>query len=483
MGLLKDASNEQRRTKIVCTLGPASFAPDTISAMISAGMDVVRLNTGHGVIADLTEVIANVRTVAARHDKPVAILVDLAGPKIRTRDLKDDEPIALREDELVAVSDGFQLTGPGRIGVDYPQLAAHVLPGHRILLDDGSIELEVVSSAQDVLECRVLAGGQLGARKGVALPQSELTLKALTDRDREAIAVGVRAEVDFFAVSFVADAAHVQAARLAINSAGGDTPIIAKIERKQAVKNLDAIMDASDGAMVARGDLGVELPPEEVPVQQRRIIAAAAQHLIPVITATQMLESMIHARRPTRAESSDVANAVWDYSDALMLSGETAVGDHPVETVAMMDRIIRAAETVLPSTVGQPTDRLGGDRSLIVAIAARRMAEADPETAAVVCYTSSGYTAFLLSKIHPGVPIVALSPHESVCRRLSLARGVTPLLCPFTETTEEMLRAGDIALLAAGLLTKGDKVVVAGSLPMRATGTTNFLKLHTVGED
>ena len=476
------AMKPERRTKIVCTLGPASFAPATMSEMFSAGMDVVRLNTSHGTVEALAATIEDVRAVATQRKQHAAILLDLAGPKIRTRDLKDGTPVPLREGAEILVSDRYDLTEPGRIGVDYVGFVDYVLSTHRILLDDGSIELEVLRATAGALHCRVVTSGLLGARKGVALPQSELPLEALTAADREAIAMGVRCGVDFFGLSFVADAGHVQSARLAINAAGGDTPIIAKIERRQAVDHLDAIMTAADGAMVARGDLGVELLPEAVPVQQRKIIESASRHLVPVITATQMLESMIHARRPTRAESSDVANAVWDYSDALMLSGETAVGDHPVEVVAMMDRIIRAAESALPSVASPSSVRQAGDRSLTVALAARGIAEADPETLAVVCYTGSGYTAFLLSKIHPGIPIIALSPNEAVCRRLSLARGVSPLLCPFTDTTEEMLAAGDEALLAAGLLRRGAKVVVAGSLPIQMTGTTNFLKLHSVGE-
>ncbi len=481
MGNPGSMADARRRTKIVCTLGPASSAPETISAMIDAGMDVVRLNTGHAPPEHLAEVIGTVRQTAAAYGKTIAILVDLAGPKIRTRGLRDGERVQLDEGSVVAASDAFDFTEPGRVAVDYPQLAKHVLPGHRILLDDGDIELQVQASAAGQLQCRVLASGLLGARKGVALPQSELKLEVLTAADRAAIEMGVRAKADFFALSFVADAAHVHSARLAINAAGGDTPVIAKIERRLAVENLEAIMDAADGAMVARGDLGVELVPEAVPVQQRQIIDSASRHLVPVITATQMLESMMHARRPTRAESSDVANAVWDYSDALMLSGETAVGDYPVETVAMMDRIIRAAESALATVASPSGERVGGDRSLMVALAAKSIAEADPEIAAVICYTSSGYTAFLLSKVHPGVPIIALSPHEAVCRRLSLARGVTPVQCPVTQSTEEMLAAGDGELLSAGLVELGAKIVVAGSLPIQMVGTTNFLMLHTVG--
>jgi pyruvate kinase len=368
------------------------------------------------------------------------------------------------------------------VAIEYPHLLEDVRTGDRILIDDGHIELEVTRVAAGGLECVVLHGGALGARKGVNFPHSNLSLPALTERDREAIAAGVRAGVDLFALSFVRDQQDVTIARNLVHELGSDIPIIAKIERRQAIENLDAILAEADGAMVARGDLGVELAPEDVPVQQRRIIASAGRNMIPVITATQMLESMIASPRPTRAEASDVANAVWDLSDAVMLSGETAVGHYPVEAVAMMARIITTAEASIADDPGPGTHPDTDDHSYVVALAARRIVESDENMHGVVCFTRSGYTAFLLSKVHPNASIYGVSPNEGVCRRLSLARGVVPVHAPLVESSEEMLRMVDELLAKGGHLNAGEEVVVVASLPVRAAGTTNFLKLHRVGE-
>lgn len=471
-----------RRTKIVATLGPASVREETLAAMIDAGMDVARLNTSHSTLEHHIEVLGMVREVATRKRRHIAVLMDLGGPKLRTGGTPDGRLLQLTPGSTVAVEQGEGLSEDGAISVDYPRLLADVRPRDRILLDDGNLELEVESTNREALECRVLVGGPLGPHKGVALPNSVLTLPALTDRDREAIAAGVAAGVDLFALSFVRDAQDIVLTRAIINSHGADTPIIAKIERRQAVANLETIVAEADGAMVARGDLGVELHPEDVPVQQRRIIAASNRHMIPVITATQMLESMVSSPRPTRAEASDVANAVWDGSDAVMLSGETAIGQYPVQSVAMMDRIIRRAEESSQGArdnMGQPdTD----DHSYIVAVAARRIVESDANMRGVVCFTRSGYSASLLSKVHPNAEIFGLSPSEQVCRRLALARGVMPIHAPLVTTSEDMLEEVDRLLLDGGLLSPGDEVVVVASLPVSAAGTTNFLKLHRLGE-
>jgi pyruvate kinase len=325
------------------------------------------------------------------------------------------------------------------ITVEYPRLTEDVMAGERVLLDDGKIELEVLRSSPEGLDCRVLSGGLLSAHKGVAFPATNLTTPALTDRDKECIEVGVSAGVDYFGLA--------------------------------------------DGAMVARGDLGVELLPEDVPIQQRRIIAAAARNKIPVITATQMLESMVDSPRPTRAEASDVANAVWELSDALMLSEETAVGRYPVEAVAMMDRIIRRAEGAAAEfdrdVMATPEN---DDHSLVVALAARRIVESDPNMRAVVCFTNSGYTAQLLSKVHPNAPIFAISPHENITRRLALARGVVPIRSDLVGTSEKLLGVVDEVLINGRYIGEGEEIVVVASLPVSAQGTTNFLKLHRVGE-
>ncbi len=449
--------------------------------MMRAGMDVARLNTSHGEIDEHMRILELVREVAASERRPVAVLVDRGGPKLRTGPTPGGYPVPLETGATVYLATATT-DRPGRvITVDYPRLLQDVLPGDRVLIADGAIELEVAAREDSALRCRVRQGGPLGPRSGVHFPGSTLGTTAITDRDRVAIAAGVKAGADFFAISFVRGAEDVAEARSIVASHGADIPIIAKIERRRAVERLDEIVAEADGVMVARGDLGVEMPPEEVPVQQRRIIAAA-RNMIPVITATQMLESMIDSPRPTRAEASDVANAVWDYSDAVMLSGETAVGRFPVESVAMMDRIIRAAEAESPpSSLAAPASR-ADDHSLVVAVAARRIVESDPNIRAVVCFTNSGYTAFLISKVHPNAPVFAVTPSESVARRLTLARGVVPLTGPVVNTSEEMLAMVDRVLLEGGHVPAGEEVVVIASLPVARAGTTNFLKLHHVGE-
>jgi pyruvate kinase len=471
-----------RRTKIVATVGPASLTAATLRAMVRAGMDVARLNTSHGTLASHREAAQLVREAAREEGRAVAVLLDLAGPKVRTGDNEFGRVLELRAGANVRVTAAAIPGTEERFTIGYGRLTEDVNAGERILLDDGRIELRVLQRDGDDLVCQVVAGGLLAARRGVHFPETALTTPALTDRDREALAMAVGEAVDYVAVSFVRDASDVVATREAIADLGADIPIVAKIERRQAVENLDAIVAEADGVMVARGDLGVELPPEEVPVQQRRIIAAAAREMVPVITATQMLESMIETPRPTRAEASDVANATWEYSDAVMLSGETAIGKYPVEAVAMMDRIIRRAEAV----TGPAPDVRGmeehDDHSYVVALAARRIVESDPHMRGIACFTRSGYSALLMSKAHPDAPIFGVTHSETVYRRLALARGVVPVLSEVVATTDELLRALDRALLEGRCVEEGDEVIVVASLPVRAQGTTNFLKLHRVGD-
>lgn len=472
-----------RRTKIVCTLGPASLHPETIAAMIRAGMDVVRLNTSHGTLESHSEAVTLVREVAGHIGKPVAVLMDLAGPKLRTGETEFGRALELVAGREIRLTNQDVAGTERLLPVEYPALTEDVMAGERVLLDDGKIELEVLRSSPEGLDCRILTGGLLTAHKGVSFPATNLTAPALTERDMECIVAGLKAGVDYFGLSFVRDAHDIERTRDFLASHGADVPIVAKIERRQAVEHLDAILAEADGAMVARGDLGVELPPEDVPVQQRHIIAAAGRYKIPVITATQMLESMIDSPRPTRAEASDVANAVWELADALMLSGETAIGKYPVEAVAMMDRIIRRAEAATAEferDVMTPSET--DDHSLVVALAARRIVESDVNMKAVVCFTNSGYTALLLSKVHPNAPIYAISPHEVVTRRLALARGVIPLRSDLVGSSEELLRSVDHLLTAGKHVAEGEEVVVVASLPVSAHGTTNFLKLHRIGE-
>jgi pyruvate kinase len=473
-----------RHTKIVCTLGPASLHEETVAAMVRAGMDVARLNTSHGTLEGHVEALAMVRRVARAEGRPIAVLMDLGGPKLRTGPTEGGRPIQLEAAGRIRLTSEPVTGNAGVVSVAYPRLTEDVRPGERVLLDDGRIELEVLAVSRGGLDCRVVYGGLLGPGKGVAFPASTLTMPALTARDREAVQAGVAAGVDFFALSFVREPEDLAGCKALIASLGASIPVIAKIERRQAVENLEAVLAEADGAMVARGDLGVELPPEDVPVAQRRIIAAAADRMIPVITATQMLESMVDSPRPTRAESSDVANAAWDYSDALMLSQETAIGRYPVEAVAMMDRIIRSAEAGDTFLAPRPQRGPGSadDHSFVIAVAARDIVESDPNMRGVVCFTRSGYTAFLLSKVHPRQPIYAATPDEAVWRRLSLARSVLPLKAPVVASSEEMLATVDSLVLDGRHLAVGEEVVVVASLPVKATSSTNFLKLHRLGE-
>ncbi|MGK2965646.1 MAG: pyruvate kinase [Tepidiformaceae bacterium] len=471
----------KRHTKIVCTIGPASANPGTLRAMIRAGMDVARLNTSHGTIDDHIRMVDLVREAAREEGQVVGVLMDLGGPKIRTGKVEGG-PVVLEAGQAVRLTSQPTPVTRDLISVAYPELAADVRPGDHILLDDGRLELQATGISGDGVDCRVIQGGLLTSSKGVNFPYSNLSTNPVTARDRDAIAAGASCGVDFFALSFVRHGDDIVHARSLIAAAGAETPVIAKIERRQAVASLEGILAEADGVMVARGDLGVEISPEEVPVLQRSIIRAAARHMIPVITATQMLESMVDSPRPTRAEASDVANAVWDYSDAVMLSQETAIGRFPVETVAMMDRIIRTAESA-----GQTADQLEfvaaiDDHAQIIALAARRIVESDTNIRAIVCFTRSGYTAFLASKLRLSVPIISITPSDSTARRLALARSVIPRSTTNSDSLEGIFSSVDSVLLNAGDALYGDEVVVLAGFPVNSAGTTNFLKLHRVGE-
>jgi pyruvate kinase len=460
-----------RRTKIVCTIGPVSSSSEQLAQLMDAGMNVARLNTSHGTIEDHVATTARIRDVARMEGKTIGVLADLAGPKPRTKAMGG---VAIQLETGAEVRLATEECPACELVIDYPDLLGDIQAGERVLIDDGNLALTVVGLRDEHLICHVEQGGIVLPRKGVNFPDSRLSTRAITQRDEAAIEAGVAAGVDFFGLSFVSSAEDVRHARELIKMAGGDTPIIAKIERKLAVEHLDEIVAEADGVMVARGDLGVELPPEEVPVWQRRIIAAASRARKPVITATQMLESMIHSPRPTRAETSDVANAVWDESDAVMLSAETATGRFPVEAVRMMDRIVRRAEAESPAGLRA--------HSHLIALAVRHVVEADSNVRAVVCFTNSGYTAQLISKVHVDLPIYGLTPNALVARRLTLARSVVPIETPLVYSADEMLRMVDRVMMSTGLLHDGEEVVVVASLPLAHQGRTNFIKLHHVGE-
>lgn len=487
-----------RRTKIVATLGPAS-TPEVLRQMVRAGLDVARLNMSHGRLKEHQDRLEALRRICREEKATVGVLVDLRGPEVRVGPLPGGS-VALQEgarfvlsavpgdtpaDDAGAVpGDAEVLPGDaGRVAVNYPGLVQDVSPGQLLLLDDGNIALVVEEVAGHEVRCRVERGGVLVQGKKVVAPGALLNLPAVSDADREAIAWGVRQEVDFFACSFVRRAADVVEVRRVVEELGGDQEIVAKIETRQALEDLEAILKVSDGLMVARGDLGVEMPAEEVPLVQKNLIARCNLLGKPVITATQMLESMVERPVPTRAEASDVANAILDGTDAVMLSAETATGKHPVEAVTFMARIAARTEEALPydrilaSREGSP---LGAVTDAISHASCR--AARDLGAAAIITPTQSGYTARMVAKYRPTCPVLALTPHERVRRRLTLVWGVQPLPASQTTDPEEMFSEAIATCLAAGFISQGDLVVITAGIPVGVPGTTNLLRVHTVGE-
>ncbi|MBA2450005.1 MAG: pyruvate kinase [Chloroflexi bacterium] len=467
----------RRRAKIVATLGPATDAEGKLEALLLAGVDVVRLNFSHGTAAEHAARIARVRTAAERLGRSVGIMQDLQGPKIRTGRLVGGGPVELRKGAELRITTRPVEGTAACVSTTYQALPRDCRPGDTVLLNDGRIRLTVVESGGDEVRARVGDGGLLGEHKGINLPGVAVSAPALTDKDKADLEFGLAHGVDFVALSFVREAADLHLARSFMEERGRVVPLISKLEKPQAVERLDAIVAASDGVMVARGDLGVELPPEDVPPLQKRIIREANRRGVPVITATQMLESMVAEPTPTRAEASDVANSVWDGTDAVMLSAETAVGAFPVEAVEMMHRIVVRAEA---------TDRPEGPElhhrmthAHAISHAARSLAD-ELEVAAVIAFTRTGNTAELLSQDRPRAPIYAFTPHLSVYHRLSLWWGVTPMIAQPALDSEALVEAMEAALLERDAVKRRDLLVVVGGLPFRQGVHTNFVKLHRV---
>jgi len=462
-----------RRAKIVCTIGPAVQSPERIRELIGAGMDVARLNFSHGTHADHGRMAEIIRSESEAAGKPVAILQDLCGPKIRTG---KQMPAAIEVGQhvhLVAGSDGDGVTIP----VDYPALTQDVRAGDRILLGDGHVELKVEAIEADRVRCRVDHGGALRARMGVNLPSNRMRGGALTDKDRTDLEFGLGIGADYLALSFVRNAADVEELREITRGRGRATPIVAKIETPSAVENIESIVRAADAVMVARGDLGVELPPEKVPVIQRQLLGVCRLHRTPVIVATEMLQSMVDSPRPTRAEASDVAGAVFGGADAVMLSGETATGKYPVRACQMMERIIVEAESS-PFFDPKASD-CGPATAEAIAHAACSVAR-EIDAKVIVALTESGGTARLVSKARPSVPIVAFSPDEKTLRRLALLWGVSPR--PMDVVTDlELLASGTRKLLVeSGLVASGDRFVIVYGAPVGGRGSTNALRVEVV---
>ncbi|MDQ3755428.1 MAG: pyruvate kinase [Acidobacteriota bacterium] len=473
-----------RRAKILATLGPASREPATLEALLAAGANAVRINMSHGTQEEHAETIRRARAAAERMRRPLAILVDLSGPKIRTGVLQGGQPILLEENTIFTLTTRSVAGDAREVSTNYAGLARDVKPGARILLDDGLIELQVERTTDTDVICRVVNGGLLNERKGINLPGVALPIPSLTDKDRRDLQWGVRQGADYIALSFVRRAEDCQEAKLLIKAAGGNAPLVAKIEKSEAIDNLDEIIAASDGVMVARGDLGVETSVELVPVYQKRIIEEANRAGKIVITATQMLQSMMVEPRPTRAEASDVANAVWDGSDAVMLSGETATGQFPVAAVATMARIIESAEGGRPTGSSAITKWIGKQSGRISRAICEAAAFAAEEISAkvIVVFTESGLMARRLSALRPEQRIIALTNTREVLNELALVWAIEPLLHSHTETTEQMIRTGDRTLLESGIVQHGDLIVLmAGRLS--GLGLSSSMTLHTIGEE
>lgn len=480
---------KERRAKIVATLGPSSQDSATLERMIAAGMSVARLNFSHGTHAEYAELIQRVRAAAEKLDTPVAILQDLQGPKIRVGDLANGSVVLTRGDwiTLTTLEDG---SGPANsIPVDFAELPRFVSKGGRILLDDGRLELRAGEVTETTIQAEVIIGGTLKSNKGINLPGAYIDVPGLTAKDELDLAKGLDLGVDMVAISFVRTAEDVHRVRAFINQHAPapdrmDVPIIAKLERSEALENLVEIVEAANGVMVARGDLGVELPPEYVPIAQKQIIDAANQAGKIVITATQMLESMILNPRPTRAEASDVANAIFDGTDAVMLSGETAMGSYPVETVRMMEAIIHESELHLSKWGHWKGHEPSLEREDAISItrAARELAE-DVNVAAITVFTESGRTALLMSKSFPRVPILALTPERKTYQRMAVYAGVLPIMVALSHSIDEMLESIESTTLGLHDLKPGQKVVVISGYPIGDMRPPNLVMLHTLGQD
>ncbi|MDX1920724.1 MAG: pyruvate kinase [Candidatus Caenarcaniphilales bacterium] len=494
MIISQHAFRGSRKAKIICTIGPATNTPEMIENLILAGMDVARLNFSHGSYEDHKKVTTIIREVSAKLGKPVAILQDLQGPKIRTGKLKNG-PITLSPKQIFTITTEKIDSTESLVSTTYKDLAKDLAPGNTLLIDDGLIQMTVLESDGVKVVCEVIHGGILKDNKGINLPDVKLTTPALTEKDREDLQVGLECDVDYIALSFVREAKDVLELKALIEKANKDTPVIAKIEKPQALLNIDEIIDVSDGIMVARGDLGVELSPEKVPVVQKRLIKKANEKGILVITATQMLESMIKNPCPTRAEASDVANAIFDNTDAVMLSGETASGNFPIEVVKIMSRIIVEAEKAIsyPRKVSSdledeeelqsknPPNFTPSAISQLACEAARAVS-----ATAVVVFTASGAAAQRVSKCRSNCRVIALSPYPRIQRRMALYWAVQSAIInnelDTTETVEEVMDKVDEILVGSGLFAEGETVIVTAGTPSPISGTTNLMKIHTLGK-
>lgn len=481
----------ERRAKIVATIGPATDSPEILRGLFEAGMNVARINFSHGSHDDHAARIKRLRAISKESGEAIAILQDLQGPKIRTGEIESGSVLleAGQKVHLYTSKDkGKASQIPAeRIPVDFADLPKILEKGDRILMDDGCIELNVLSAQKQTVEAEVVLGGELLSNKGINLPGKHPQIPTFTEKDKQDLEFGLEQGVDYVAQSFVRNAADILAVREAIEKLAPDRkdiPLIAKLERPEALENLEEIVEQADGVMVARGDLGIEMSPQEVPIAQKRIISVANSHEKLVITATQMLDSMVSSLRPTRAEASDVANAVFDGSDAVMLSGETAIGKYPIETVKMMDAIVLEAEGHLGEWGhwrGMRPEVVREDTTAITQ-AARELAH-DLNVSAIAVFTMSGRTARLMSKAWPRVPILAFTPNEYTFQRMALYWGVFPHLVPACDSVEEMISVVEADIVEHTLIQPGQQVVLITGFPVGAHRPPNLALLHTIGTD
>ncbi|MEV3959862.1 pyruvate kinase [Nocardia sp. NPDC050193] len=468
-----------RRTKIVCTLGPATATEDRIRELVESGMDVARLNFSHGEHSDHAENYKKVRQACADLGRAVGILADLQGPKIRLGRFAEDRTVwATGETVRITVDD--VVGSHDRVSTTYKQLAADAKSGDRLLVDDGKVGLEVIRVEGNDVVCEVTEGGPVSNNKGVSLPGMDVSVPALSDKDIEDLEFALNLGVDFIALSFVRSPSDIELVHDVMDRVGRRVPVIGKLEKPEAIDNLEAVVLAFDAVMVARGDLGVELPLEQVPIVQKRAIQMARENAKPVIVATQMLESMIENSRPTRAEASDVANAVLDGADAVMLSGETSVGKYPIETVRTMARIVHAVET--ESTNVPPLTHTPRTKRGVISYAARDIGER-LNAKALVAFTQSGDTVRRLARLHTPLPLLAFTPLPEVRSQLALTWGTETFIVPTVDSTDAMIKQVDQALLSMNRYRKGDLVVIVAGSPPGTVGSTNLIHVHRIGEE
>lgn len=471
----------KKKTKIICTIGPSSNTPEQLKRLIANGMDIARINFSHGTHESHLETINTIKKVREELNIPIAILLDTKGPEIRTKLLENDQKVELEAGQTFTLTINDIVGNKERVAVTYEDLTKDVVVGNTILIDDGLIELTVREVTETDVVCEVINGGTLSNRKGVNIPSVSINLPAITEKDREDIIFGIKQEVDFIAASFVRNAAAVREIRAILDEHNAKIDIISKIENEEGIQNIDEIIEESDGIMVARGDLGVEVPIESVPKMQKDIIKKCNDAYKPVITATQMLDSMIRNPRPTRAEATDVANAIYDGTDAIMLSGETAMGMYPVESVRTMANIARETEANLDykKIIEEKADQ--SKRGISSAICYSSVATAmNLDSKVIVASSVSGYTTRILSKFRPEAKIVGLSPVDSTLRRMQIYWGVTPIHTEEVNNTDNLLDTAVKTAVELGFVEKDDTVVLTAGVPAGKTGRTNMIKVVTV---